>query len=110
MQRDGQGGLTKDSKQALAHYEKACNLGSSMGCKNYSELRGQAKSDEAAEPFRKALKTGDESHCGLVIEVKPPIAKVQTMVGEMWLKVEQLFPRGGESCKFHNGVYVDPRQ
>jgi hypothetical protein len=58
--------------------------------------------------FRRALKIGDESHCGLVVEIQRPVAKVQAMIGEVWLKVEQLHPKGYEKCHFHNNVYVDP--
>jgi TPR repeat protein len=58
--------------------------------------------------FRKALKVGDSSHCGLVIEVKPPIAKIQTMAGERWLKIEQLYGEGDAPCRFINGVYQEP--
>jgi hypothetical protein len=68
------------------------------------------KEDPAREAavFRSSLKVGSDSHCGLVIEVKPPIARVQTMVGEVWLKVAQLFPKGKKACRFLNGVYQDP--
>ncbi len=48
--------------------------------------------------WQKTLKTGDESNCGLVIEVKRPIAKIQTASGERWLKVEQLYPHGTQAC------------
>jgi hypothetical protein len=58
--------------------------------------------------FRRTLQVGDDSHCGLVVEVKGPIAKVQAMVGEVWLKVDQLYRKGSQSCRFVNNVYVDP--
>jgi hypothetical protein len=58
--------------------------------------------------FRQSLKVGTETHCGLVIEVRPPIVKVQTMIGERWLKVAQLYPSGRRDCRFVNGVYQDP--
>lgn len=57
--------------------------------------------------FRQNLQVGDESHCGLV-EVKKPVAKVQTMIGEHWLKIEQLYPENKAACRFINGAYQQP--
>ena len=101
-------GLERNLHKALSFYNKGCHRGSSVACVNYDELDAQLRADEAALSFRKTLKTGDVSHCGLVIEVTPPIAKVQSMIGEVWIKIEQLFPRDKQECRFRNGVYVDP--
>ena len=60
-------------------------------------VEAQRRTDEQKR-FRTALKTGDDSNCGLVIEVRSPIAKIQTQTGERWLKVERLQPAGGEPC------------
>lgn len=57
--------------------------------------------------FRKTMKAGDESHCGLIVEVKKPIVQVQTMIGPMWLKINQLYVPGDKRCTFSNGVYQD---
>lgn len=38
--------------------------------------------------FRQSLQPGDESHCGLVVEVKKPLVKLQTMIGEYWLRID----------------------
>lgn len=42
--------------------------------------------------FRKHLKVGDRTLYGLVIEVKRPIAKIQTVNGEQWFRIEALLP------------------
>jgi len=42
--------------------------------------------------FRKELKRGDVSSFGLVIEVKKPLAKVQTQYNERWYRIDQLEP------------------
>jgi hypothetical protein len=63
---------------------------------------------ERAREFRANLTEGDASHCGLVIEVKSKVVKVQTTVGEYWLKREQLYPTGSKPCNFLNGVYQEP--
>ena len=73
---------------------------------NYKPKKAPPAPDAAS--FRKSLHVGSDSHCGLVIEVKYPIAKVQSMIGETWLKVSQLYPKGGRDCRFLNGVYQDP--
>lgn len=67
-----------------------------------------AKYVKAAVEWRKTVKEGTESHCGLVIQVRPSIAEVQTMIGAHWFKVEQLLPPGIE-CAFLNSVYVEPK-
>jgi TPR repeat protein len=103
-----EGGLTRDKPQALALYTKACDGGNALGCKNAKRLGESVERDKVATDFRSTLKVGSDSHCGLVIEVKPPIARVQSMIGEVWLKIEQLFPQGKQDCRFVNGVYQDP--
>lgn len=57
--------------------------------------------------FRQKLASGDDSHCGLVIQRKGDIAQVETMIGQKWLKVSQLYPPGLRGCRFVNGVYQD---
>lgn len=63
---------------------------------------------QRAASFRKSVKVGDASHCSLVIEIKSPVVKIQTMVGERWLKREQLYAEGDAPCRFFNSVYQDP--
>ncbi|MEO6603932.1 MAG: tetratricopeptide repeat protein [Polyangiaceae bacterium] len=104
----GEHGGTKDPDLALASYRRGCNLGGGLPCDNFSKFSKRVETEKAGAEFRKNLKVGDDSHCGLVIEVKPPIAKVQTMIGEVWLKVEQLYAPGKADCRFRNGVYQDP--
>jgi hypothetical protein len=58
--------------------------------------------------YRKNLSSGDDSHCGLVIEVKNKVVQVQTMGGPSWLKKEEIYPLGKAQCSFHNGVYHPP--
>jgi hypothetical protein len=63
---------------------------------------------ENVEAFRANLSEGDDSHCGLVIEVKSKVVKVQTVSGVHWLKRKQLYPAGSKPCNFLNGVYQEP--
>ena len=62
----------------------------------------------AATAFRAQMKVGDESNCGLVVEVKRPIVKIQTQVGELWLKIDKTYPAGLAGCRIVNGVYQEP--
>lgn len=56
--------------------------------------------------FRTRLAEGQDTHCGMVIEVKPQLVKVQTVVGERWFRRDQLFrPYDNRPCHFINGVY-----
>lgn len=57
--------------------------------------------------LRAKIKAGDETHCGMVIEFKKPLVKVQTMVGERWFRLEQIYPSKGAPCRFFNSVYED---
>ena len=59
--------------------------------------------------FRANLAAGDISHCGLVIEAGGAVVKLQTIVGEHWLKTSQIYPENAASCRFVNNVYQDPR-
>lgn len=54
--------------------------------------------------FRRKLKSGDDSNCGLIVERKGDIALVETMIGQKWVKVAQLFMPGMRGCRFVNGV------
>lgn len=51
--------------------------------------------------FRKAVNDGDDTSCGLVIERKGKLAKIQikTSNTEQWVKIEELYPVGQE-CQF----------
>lgn len=77
-----------------------------------AEIRRQ-KEAEAAEAeadlkrqtvYRRKLKSGDDSNCGLVIERKGEIALVETMIGQKWLKIGRLYMTGTRGCRFVNGV------
>jgi hypothetical protein len=73
-----------------------------------TERKELAERQRAYERFREGLSVGDETHCGMVIELKKPIVKVQTIDGEKWFRPRQLFPPGGAACRFVNSEYVEP--
>lgn len=48
---------------------------------------------EETDQFRKAIKVGDLSTLGLVIEVKKPLALIQPAKGEnRWFRIDELIP------------------
>lgn len=111
----GSGGVQKDEARALKLFGKACEGGDQKGCANanrlnqqHAEAAARKNAEQATASFRRNIKVGDDSHCGLVVDVNGPVVKVQAMIGEVWLKVNQLYPKHGASCRFVNGVYQEP--
>jgi len=69
-----------------------------------------ARNRVAVLAFRKSVKVGADTHCGLVLDVNGPVAIVQAPadIGRYGLKINQLYPAGMAPCRFLNGVYQDP--
>lgn len=65
----------------------------------------------AVAAFRKSIKVGEETNCGPVLELKPPLVKIYSPVkdygNEHWLRMESVFPPG-YGCQFVNGKYRPP--
>jgi hypothetical protein len=49
-------------------------------------------SSDPVSVFRENLKIGDRASAGLVIDVKPPIARIQTSTNERWFRIDELQP------------------
>jgi hypothetical protein len=78
------------------------------GCPSAAGIRKRmriAQYVKAAIGWRKTVKEGTESHCGVVIQVRPTIFQIKTMHGVHWFKVKQPFPPGIK-CAFRNIVYL----
>ncbi|WNG30891.1 hypothetical protein F0U62_47910 [Cystobacter fuscus] len=95
-----------DDKGLLEDYSSALETGVPR-VSNYKRPDPAIAAAREATKFRSSLAVGSDTHCGLVIEVRRPIAKVQSMIGEVWLKVDQLYPKGTRDCRFVNGTYQD---
>ena len=87
--------------------DKNTQLKKDLESKQLAEAQKIQSRNEAAAKFRTNLKLGDDNHCGLVVEVKKPIVKVQAAIGEKWLKIDQIYPAGSADCRFINGAYQD---
>lgn len=72
-----------------------------------AEQKREAKYRAQVVEFRRKVSSGDDSHCGLVIERKGNIVLVETMIGQKWLKLSQLHPPGAKTCTFINNVLQD---
>lgn len=59
--------------------------------------------------YRSSLSEGQDSHCGLVVEVKDKVIRVETMIGLKFFKRDQLYPAGLASCSFRNNIYQPPK-
>ena len=57
-----------------------------------------AERERATERFRQTLNVGDQTHCGMIIEMKKPIVKVQAPGGDRWLRLDQVLPPGRGDC------------
>jgi hypothetical protein len=95
-----------DDKGLLENYSEALESGVPR-VPNHKRPDPAIAAAREATKFRSSLAVGSDTHCGLVIKVRRPIAKVQSMIGEVWLKVDQLYPKGTRDCRFVNGVYQE---
>lgn len=73
--------------------------GHSFGLSNHS-----VSADGEVPELRRKLRSGDDSHCGVVVERKGEIALIETAIGQKWLKVRQLHQPGARGCRFVNGI------
>ena len=70
----------------------------SLGHSTYTNYRARAKDRDCVDfkkedsKFRMHLKPGDIASDGLVIEVKPPLARIQTDRGERWFRIDDISP------------------
>jgi len=101
-----------DNRKSFQQLKEDARKKAELNGEERKEKRLQDQSErelnKRAEIFRTTVSEGDDSHCGLVIEVKDKVIKVQTAVGEYWLKRNQLYPPDTKPCNFLNGVYQDP--
>ena len=52
--------------------------------------------------FREHLKIGDMSQCGMVVNIRRPIAKIQMADHERWIRISEIYPASsGHPCRFN---------
>lgn len=72
-------------ENAMAHKERAVAMLSKDAERRSDDLRN-------IERYRSDLKIGDQTSCGLVVELKPPIALIQGRQKTSWVRVDALDP------------------
>lgn len=90
-----------DQKGMVEYKNFGDDIASNKGCK---PIAGSTEHDA----LRNNLAVGDQTKEGLVIEIKWPIAKIQTSSGERWIRVDQLHiepskarpPKGASTPRF----------
>ncbi|WP_295873821.1 hypothetical protein [uncultured Zhongshania sp.] len=65
---------------------------------NKRQADQQRAANKVIIDFRTKIKVGDETHCGLVVELKPPIVQIQTSSGVRWVKIAETFPPNSRRC------------
>lgn len=96
-----------DDIQKISFFDDNAKAKSESIALNKKRQADTARRNAEFAAWRKKMQPGTESHCGMVIEVKAPLAKVQTAIGEKWFKVDTIYPAGQKNCTFINGVYQD---
>ena len=64
--------------------------------------------ESAAATFREGISLGTETHCGMVVQMRESLVEVQTIEGQRWFRLNQLYPPAMMGCRFFNGQYVEP--
>ena len=87
--------VTDEGRQAIID-ERAAKVERREQAKKANKERVKAeeiKTREAEVRFRSTMKAGDETNCGLVIEVKGEIVQIQTSRSTKWVRKEELSPQ-----------------
>jgi hypothetical protein len=100
-------GIPSDEIEKITFFDDNAKAGSASIALNRKRETEIARRNAEFAAWRKKIQPGTESHCGMVIEVKAPLVKVQTVVGEKWFKTDRIYPAGQKNCTFVNGVYQD---
>ena len=102
--------LKKEEEQRKLDAERAEVLRKQQALEEKKQQEAAAKKEKeelaAISAFRKNIRSGADSYCGLVIEVKKPLVQVQTPAGANWMKIEETYPAGLKSCPYEKPAPV----
>jgi hypothetical protein len=73
---------------------RASDIEKSITLKREKRMALSDRKKEISMAFKERLEPGDRTTLGMVIEVKPPIALVQTKNGQEWINIILLEPVG----------------
>lgn len=57
--------------------------------------------------LKESIKVGDDTSCGRALKIDRPYAKIKTIFGDSWFKVDDLSPLGVD-CYFTRGAAKKP--
>lgn len=88
-------GVLERYEAQLAAYEKSvADLRSGVKVGTHVQVRTSDLPDAVTEAWRSKRRDQVGNLCGLVIEVKPPLAQVQIQSAQMAIEIEKLLPQG----------------
>lgn len=101
--------LTEQAKADAAAEERRLKIEAKIDEEVFKLRQAQqAKEKKQVIAFRKSISIGDQTNCGLAIEIKGKLVKVAFAVAnygnEHWIRRDQIFP-SGFGCSFYNGQY-----
>lgn len=81
--------LNENIKKLVENYKKNINA-EELNKQNLILIKNNRL--DKINRFRQNLKTGDYSHCGLIVDKKDAIVQIESPRGIKWVKLEQLLP------------------
>ena len=88
------GALEKYEAQLAAYEKSVADLRSGLKVGTHVQVRTSDLPDAVTEAWRSRRRDQVGNLCGLVIEVKPPLAQVQIQSAQIAIEIEKLLPQG----------------
>ena len=99
--------VRQQDEERLAEARKAERAERARASYEYAREQRQ-RIESAAAALRDDIGLGTETHCGMVVQLRESLVEVQTVVGQRWFRLNQLYPPATLECRFINGQYVEP--
>ena len=99
--------VRQQDEERLAEARKAERAERARASYQYAREQRQ-RIESAAAALREDIGLGTETHCGMVVQLRESLVEVQTVVGQRWFRLNQLYPPATLECRFINGQYVEP--
>lgn len=99
--------VRQQDEERLAEARKAERAERARASYEYAREQRQ-RIESAAAALREDIGLGTETHCGMVVQLRESLVEVQTVVGQRWFRLNQLYPPATLECRFINGQYVEP--
>ena len=87
--------LQKHQRQRAGYEKSVADLRSKLSVSNAVQVLATDLPAQVMQQWRLRPTDGPVEVCGLVTELKPPLAKVQLGAAEQWLEIAKLYPQVG---------------